>query len=68
MPVRSLGVSVQIRECLQASDSLPGEEDKDDEEDDEDEEEEEEEDEEDEEASLRMRECLQKKGGNDVKH
>ena len=31
-------------------------------------EEEEEEDEEDEEASLRMRECLQKKGGNDVKH
>ena len=68
MPVRSLGVSVQIRECLQASDSLPGEEDEDDEEDDEDEEEEEEEDEEDEEASLRMRECLQKKGGNDVKH
>ena len=62
MPVQSLGVSVQIRECLQASDSLPGEEDKDDED------EEEEEDEEDEEASLRMRECLQKKGGNDVKH
>ena len=54
MPVRSLGVSVQIRECLQASDSLPGEED--------------DEEEEDEEASLRMRECLQKKGGNDVKH
>ena len=27
MPVQSLGVSVQIRECLQASDSLPLDED-----------------------------------------